>query len=134
MILHPPFMITSRLLPGLKIGNAYVQLAYAKRQDDREGRVKYQWTIDLPDGQEYSDNDLRSGANDCGGSLQEGFASLLSFLGAAAESRQYADRTGRKGENEDLFPSPVVRWASENADEISMLSCEIEETSNLIEE
>ena len=129
MTLNSPFSISSCLLPALEIGGAVIQLEYASRAG-RDGRVRYRWTIDLPDGSSHSGDDLQSGCG--GGSLQEGFESLLSFLSAAAESWRYA---GSNGENSDLFPRPVVKWAAQNSDEIGMLECEIEESeSDLIDE
>lgn len=123
MTLHSPFAISSRLLPGLKIGNAWLQLEFSKRPGER-GRVRYQWTVDLPDGQSFTGDDLQSGCG--GGTLQEGFESLLSFLSACAESLNH--RHGKEpGENADLFPPAVGHWALDNRDEISMLQCEIEE-------
>ena len=130
MILHPPLIITSRLMPGLKIGNAFISLGYGQRSSDN--RTGYQVWIDLPDSTEHEITDLRSGCG--GGGIQDGLASLLSFLGAAAESRQYRERTGREGENESLFPPAVVDWASENSDEIGMLAYELEEGAQLVTE
>lgn len=117
-------------MAGLNIGKAFISMGRSARQKD--GRTVYGCFIDLPDGTEHEVTDLRSGCQ--GGNTQDGFASLLSFLGAAAESYGYCQRTGLKGENEDLFPAPVVEWAYQNSDEISMLQMEIEETENLIEE
>jgi len=128
--LNPPFQITPRLLPGLNIGGAWVQLQYCKSRD--EDRQSYRWTIDLPDGSEHAGNDLSSGCG--GGGLQSGFASLLSFLGACAESVAYGRRAGHPGENADLFPPAVAEWADQNSDEIAMMACEVEETAGLIEE
>lgn len=125
MKLHSPFIITSRLLPGLQIGGATVQLEFDGSTSD--DRTRYRWTIDLPDGSQHSGNDLKSGCG--GGSLQEGFESLLAFLGASAESWRYR---GADGENSDLFPQPVVEWAAQNSDEIGMAQLEIEETPELI--
>ena len=56
------------------------------------------------------------------------FAAILGFMDAAAESRQYRERTGRKGENEDLFPPHIVDWIVDNLDEIGNLRWEIEES------
>ncbi len=130
MELHKPFMISSRLMPGLEIAGATLSLDTGK--ETSEGRTCYQVWIDLPNGTEHEITDLRSGCG--GGSIQEGFKCLLSFLSAAAESRQYRERTGRTGENEELFPADVVDWASQNSDEIGMLQCEIEDTPGLIVE
>lgn len=125
MTLQPPFKISSRLLPCLEVGGATIQLEICGETHD--GRTRYRWTIDLPDGSEHNGTDLKSGCG--GGDLQFGFESLLSFLGAAAESWRYQ---GAKGENSDLFPQPVVEWATQNSDELSMLAYEIEENKELI--
>ena len=124
MKLYPPLIITSRLMAGLSIGGGFISLGSGPR--NAEWRTVYQCWIDLPDGSEHEVTDLRSGCG--GGGIQAGLASLLSFLGAAADSYAYRQRTGRQGENEHLFPPAVVRWAAENADEISMLTMEIEES------
>ncbi len=123
MLINEPCIITPRLLPGLKLGEAFISIEYSSRPGD-DGRDRYRWHIDLPEG-EFSDDDLQSGCQ--GGSLTEGLSSLLSFLTAAAESYSYRERTGREGENEDLFPAAVVAWAADNSDDLSSLQCAIEE-------
>jgi len=63
--------------------------------------------------------------------------SLLSFLGACAESVQYAARTGKPisdTENGELFPPWVADWAAQNSDEIAMVACEIEEEESCLVE
>lgn len=129
MKLSHPFIITPRLLPGVRIGNAFLSIEWSKRPG-REGRARYQYHIDTPDFS-HSGDDLQSGCG--GGDLMEGMASLLSFLDACAESRRYSLRSGRKGENSDLFPEIVGEWAEANSDEIAMTKLEIEETPNCIE-
>ena len=57
--------------------------------------------------------------------MQEGLTSLLSFLGAAAESWRYK---GADGENSDLFPQALVEWTSQNSDKLTMARLEIEES------
>jgi hypothetical protein len=127
MTLKTPFSISSRLLPALQVGDTTIQLEYDGSTND--GRTRYQWTIDLPDGSEHIGRDLKSGCG--GGDLQSGFESLVAFLGAAAESWRYK---GEKSENADLFPQPVVEWAAQNSDELACLQCELEETEELIKE
>ena len=56
MILHPPLIITSRLMPGLKIGDSTISLGYSKRSHDN--RMVYEVWIDLPDGAEHEITDL----------------------------------------------------------------------------
>ena len=128
MILHKPFYFSSRLLPALQAGGAEIQLEYSERPG-REGRTRYRWTIDLPDGSTYSDDDLQSGCQ--GGSLQEGFRSLLDFLCAAAESYSYHawDREAAR-----MFPKPVVEWAHQFSNELEMLTLELTDNNKLIEE
>lgn len=124
MKLTHPFIISARLAPAVQIGDAYLSFD--------NGR----FVLDGPFGEhiieDFSFPRCRiAGATD-ESELQGGFASICSFLGACAESRQYATRTGRKGECADLFPEDVGQWAEQNSDEISMVGCEIEETPGAI--
>lgn len=126
MKLTSPFQISARLAPAVQIGGAWLSFD--------SGR----FVLDLPDGSEHVVKDFNfprcrtAGATD-ESTLQDGFGAMLSFLGACAESRAYASRTGRAGENADLFPDNVGQWAESASDEIAMLGCEIEETKNLIQ-
>lgn len=124
MKLHSPFSISARLAPALQIGKAWLSFDSGK------------FVIDLPDGAEHVVTDFnfprcRIHGDTDESVLQDGFASMLAFLGACAESRDV--RYGGEGENSDLFPANVGAWAEANEDEISTLRCEIEETKNLIE-
>lgn len=85
-------------------------------------RSIFEWKITL-DGETYSEADLESG---CGAepSETEMLETLLSFLAAAAESYRYG---GMEGENSHLFPEPVVKWASENSDEIGCAQCDLDD-------
>ena len=107
----------------IDIGNATILLDAV--DTDRDGRTIYGYSIRI-DGVEptHQARDLRSGCQ--GGTEREGLASLLSFLSAAAESRQYRKRTGREGDNEDLFPAEIVDWACQYSDEIAVASLELE--------
>jgi hypothetical protein len=64
-ILHPPTIITPRLLAGVEINKAFLSIDIVGRE--HSGRVRYRYCIDLPDGQEFSGDDLRSGCQ--GGTL-----------------------------------------------------------------
>jgi hypothetical protein len=130
MILKSPIEITSRLMAGVRVGGATLSIDYLRQ--DRDGRDVYDVWIDLPDGREERITDLKSGCQ--GGGLQEGLGSLLSFLGAAAESYRYRMSTGRAGENEELFSPAIVEWAYGCSEEIDGLALEIEESEGLIEE
>lgn len=118
-------------MPGLKIGEGIISLGYSKVTD--EGRMLYDVKIDLPDS-EWDVNDMKSGCQ--GGNLQEGFASLLCFLGAAAESYRYRGCDWdlvSQDDNAAMFPRSVVEWAYQHSDEISILEQEVNEIG-LIEE
>ncbi len=127
MNLREPIIITARLLAGVKVGVATISIDFAGHTSD--GRTRYNYFIDTPLF-EYAGSDLKSGVG--GGSLQAGLESLLAFLSAAAESYAYQMRTGRQGENADLFPANVLEWAYQHSDELSMLACELEEDRALI--
>lgn len=130
MKLLAPFAISSRLSPALQIGKAWISFCAGR------------FIIDLPDGSSHIVRDFRfpagriAGETDCD-VLQSGFASLLSFLGACAESRAYGTRKNgdpMSGENSDLFPPYVGEWAESVSDEIGMLAFEIESTRGLLSE
>lgn len=107
----------------IEIGNATILLDAV--DTDRDGRTVYGYSIRIGGVEPtYQARDLKSGCQ--GGTEREGLASLLSFLSAAAESRQYRERTGRGGDNEDLFPAEVVDWACQFSDEIAVASLELE--------
>lgn len=125
----PPFCITARLQPGLKIGDDWISGKILTRRPD--GRTVYCFVLDIGK-KSYKVKDILSGCS--GGSLQEGFRSLLSFLGAAAEGKSYEERTGRESENSKLFDKKIVRWAQQHSDELGSLQCELEENSDLLTE
>lgn len=129
MLLSSPIVITPRLLPGVRIGDAWVSIA--RNGITRDNRDRFDYWIDF-DGQEVFGSDLCSGVGGC--SLQSALASLLSFLGAFAESIGYETRTGRDSENSDMFPAILRDWAYLHAEEFSILEDEIENTPDLINE
>ncbi len=123
--LHPPVIITSRLLAGVKVGNTEISIQYDSITS--EGRMVYRYYIDN-DILEYENNDIKSGCQ--GGNMQKGLSCLLSMLCAAAEAYNY----GPKSDNYDMFPPNIMEWCDTNSDELSMLCCELEENPKLIEE
>jgi len=132
MILHPPFMISSRLLPAVKIDDATISLELVP-SNEPNGRQRVRWYFDAP-GIEESAADI-TGL----GPLQEFFMSTLSFMGACAETVGYARRQGREldpdNDNSGLFPPSMHEWLDQHEDEISMMQCEIEDSGRkLIEE
>lgn len=88
--------------------------------------------FDFDGGDEVTDGPIRSGC-EAKVNHQEAFATLMSFLGAAAESYRYTMQ-GQYSDNSDLFPPKVMEWAYQNQNDIDSLAFELEETKNLIEE
>ena len=130
MKLSPPFIISARLLPALRIGDATLSL---ERMDELtpDNRDRFTWYLDMADGSEYSDSDLRSGVGGC--TLQEAFRSLLSFLIHSAESYRPDDRDPRNNRSAGLFAEPVEEWTSANSEELSALAFDIESDGLIIE-
>ena len=126
MMLLSPVEITPRLLAGVRVNGAFIAIDCAGAS---EGRTRYRYCIDLPDGTSCENDDLRSGVG--GGGLQAGLESLLSFLSACGESVQVRDRAG-SGENCDLFPPNVGEWAAQCSDALTTLQCELDEKKGLI--
>ncbi len=132
MTLHPPCIITSRLLPGIRIGNGTVSIEYHGMDD---GRTCYRVFVDAPtlgaDGT-HEDTQLRSGVG--GGSLQYGLASFLSFLSYELEHAQATRCSADPDDEPALFPPHVLDWASEYEMEIVDAAMQLEETPGLIQE
>lgn len=124
LVMHHPFIITPRLLPGLRIADAFISITYA-RQPARRG-VRYEYHIDTP-GHEYSAYDLESGM--FGGTLVEGMDSLLAFLGACAESVRYCGDNSDPDSNASLFPKEIAEWAANHSNDIDCARCEISDDS-----
>lgn len=126
MKLNPPFIIAPNLEPGLEIGGAYITLQYGNRPHP-QGRQRYEWTWFMDDREESGD-DLASGVG--GGTLQQGFESMLSFLSA------FASATNPSSENHGLFPQSMREWAEQNSDEIELAWIDLNERRDeqLIEE
>ena len=129
MKIFEPCIITSRLLPGIKVDDGTVSIKYGHR--DSKGRQCYVVSLDT-DEIDFENHSLASGAG--GGSLQEGLRSALSFMEACGESVNFSRRTGMTGEQEDLFPSDVAAWCARHVDELGMAVCCLEETESLIVE
>lgn len=124
--LNEPFFWGGNALPMLGVGGGCLTLDPLGCENDR---IVWRWTVILPNGRSFSEADLKTSpmhTDDAEGTRQA-FSSLLTFLGACAES--YPD-----GENASLFPPEVAEWAQEHSDEIAVLACKIEEDQSCIED
>lgn len=118
MLIEPPFIITPRLLPGIRIGDALISIEHTGRTDNRGAGV-WTWYIDLA-GVEYSGSDL-SGWGD----YRDVIATLLSFLSAFSEAVRYS-RGLRESDNLRLFPEGLRDWAEAHGDEFCMIAYDVE--------
>ena len=94
MILRAPFMISSRLLPAVEVGQGPEQITVSLSPSG--------FILDGPFG-EHKVTGLR--LSPLCKSVESAFETLLSFMTAAAESFRYR---GMDGENADLFPAEVT--------------------------
>lgn len=124
MELQYPLIITSRLLPGVQVGDAFISVEPARKLDN--GRTVWRYFIDRGEA-EFEADDITGFGNE-----QGAICSVLSFLGACAEGRQRETR-GYESENADLFPQEIGEWAEQFSDEIGMLAVELDERSFLKE-
>ena len=110
-----------------KIGNLTVTVDYSDRRNEH-GAQSYRWTVAGADGETlWTDADLHGPRMGADPEPREMLGTFLAFLSAALESRSYRQRTGREGENEDLFPPAMLDAFEGYADEVSMARIEIEE-------
>ena len=108
MILNPPFMISGRLLPALKINDSY--LSY-----DQNTTLFY---LDTPE-MCVTIDDFTPGYSM---GVQGCFESLLSFMGYAADES-----------DSDLFEPEVLRWCQQNEEEINWVEYELRDNLDLIQ-
>lgn len=114
MKLHYPFVISPSLCPAVRIGDGWLEY--------HAGQFRILW----PNG-EHVVTDFKPGLSR---DLPSQFEAMLAFMGACAESRQYAVRNGKSamdGENSSLFPDDVGEWLESVSDDIGMAQFEISE-------
>ena len=121
MLLKSPFIITSTLSPGIKIGDSVLHLTDV--QPAEQGRDQATFLLVTPEF-EYQDDQLRSGVGGFQSTVSI-FESFLGFMQAACESAEHEERTGYDSENSDLFPRHVVEWALLNKCELDYTHMEI---------
>ena len=104
----------------LDLGAAGHLSVVSSGERSKDNREIFTYTITNGQGEVITQgSDLMSGV---GGEAQaeKMMASLLSFLGAAAEANEPAS------DNWDLFNAPTREWAKANADEIAILEAEMD--------
>lgn len=112
--------ISPRLMPGIRIGEVWVQVSPTD-DADRQGKPRWDYAVDG----EWDDK-VGEGTDLWGwGNAQEMLATLLCFLSAQAEAIDFTERTGMESENAELFPAVIGEWAQQNSDEITMAEMEL---------
>ena len=111
MILRAPFMISSRLLPAVSIGQGPEQITVSLSPRG--------FILDGPFG-EHKVTGLR--LSPLCKSVESAFETLLSFMTAAAESFRYR---GMDGENADLFPAEVTEALFQVSTELECMWADI---------
>jgi hypothetical protein len=125
-----PMIITSRLMPGIKIGTGSVSVELGGA--DVTGKLIASYAIDFKgEGSarplEYLGNDLRIAviAGDTDAQLYRKAAkTLISHLGAEAE--RWAAGNGEQPDDGWSFNAAVAEWAFTYATEIETLACEFD--------
>lgn len=108
MILNPPFIISGRLLPALKINDSV--LSY-----DQNTTLFY---LDTPE-MSVTIDDFTPGYSM---GVQGCFESLLSFMSYAADES-----------DSDLFEPEVLCWCQQNEEEINCVNYELRDNLDLIQ-
>ena len=111
MILRAPFMISSRLLPAVEVGQGTEQIIVSLSPSG--------FILDGPFG-EHKVTGLR--LSPLCKSVESAFETLLSFMTAAAESFRYR---GMDGENSDLFPAEVTEALFQVSTELECMWADI---------
>jgi hypothetical protein len=106
MILKHPFEISPSLLPGLHIGDSWLEMV-----DYAQFRVLFE------DGSTYEIEDFHPAP---GSDIEDHFASILSFLTAWREGAASADLFDLRNDN-------LVNWIASNADLLVLLEIDLME-------
>lgn len=132
MKLSNPMLITSRLLPGFRIGDTLISIDY--QGVGRDGRLRYRVIFDmgaedkkLTKKKSITVNGFGSpNRQDRDSLIIEQARAILSFLGAFAEASRY----GPDSDNWDLFPDSLRAWALNYSSEIELLGFELTENQD----
>lgn len=107
MELKPPFQISARLMPAIRIGSMWVSLQFCGCTPT--SRLQYQYCLDDAESDiEYEASNLYRGRG-IGVDIQAAMADLLRFLTYYADSDDVDDLS---------FPPAVLDWAGAHATEI----------------
>lgn len=122
MIIHPPMMISPRLLPAVEIDDVTISIDPEDWTVYFDGRGEWSHI-------DYVEDNFRPGLlpRDEGDAVRDALGSVLSFVSAFAEAIEFETRTGCESENSDLFPDTMREWAHQNSDEITDMAMQLED-------
>lgn len=123
MILEWPLIISSRLLPDVKVGEDTLSIEFDSNSNS------WMYHIDTQDGRELSGDGLKGRFSN----VREVFACLFDFMEACVESIRYSRHTGERGENSDLFSPEIASWVEDNQTQIEYLRLVLSEESEEID-
>jgi hypothetical protein len=121
MVLHPPFFISSRLMPAIKVDN--VTISIERSSKERFGRESVTVYFDLPDGTEVVEDDLYVLYST---PTQEVFSTLFAFLGCGRRATEETEDGG------PLFAPELHDWIKCNEEVFGMLQCDLDEGPQVI--
>ena len=122
--LNPPLIITSRLLPGVRVDDLQISIEPTGRSG-KHNKPQWRYYLDFIGDEHiesHVDDDLHGH-----GDHRKMLASLLSFMSACGEGIAYQERKGRQSENADLFPPHIGQWCRLHTDELSLIGMELDE-------
>jgi hypothetical protein len=127
MQISAPIIISTRLLPAIRIGECTVSIECTGREAD--GKLSVKIYFDRSGKRPIVDSAFRTG---CGAqwnesTVSETFRAIVSFASAAVDARDHRIGTGREFDDradtcETLFPRPIVRYFADHSDELDILS------------
>jgi hypothetical protein len=125
-VLRLPMFISSRLMAAVRVGDSGATIHIEPTDRDDDGRMVWRYVIEDSGGYVLDDaTGIRSGAGDPLDSRKT-MATLLSFLGAAADSYRHT-MTGGRSDNANMFPPEVMEWAYEHGEELTELAFDLED-------
>jgi len=125
MLIQSPLCITSRLMAGFRFDDgSSISIEYDDVPGD-EGRTRYHYCIDLPDGRSHESAKLQSGVGKY--NLQYGLASLVDYLRSTAWDFEDGDK------DEEWEADWIQEWASDHINELDVLALDLSE-NELIQE
>lgn len=129
LTLDAPMIVTSRLLPGVRVADVTISMqAKDVRRDETGERLFWRYVLDGPVGPLYEAEDVScpwSGVEPDAAMYREMLRTVLSFLSAEADAYR-STMGGRPPVDGWLFNADIAEWAYLNDDEIANVQFALE--------